>query len=279
MNIDEFESVFKSAAKAQFEYQDIHLKKALVVHDLDTDQRDGFAQKIQVALSNSLGEFESLYVSPQDTISQLLESIEKQEPDLVCTYRNLHSSAWEFGYSLGEHLEVLTQATALPILVLPHPKVVGNQELMIPNRVMVASDSLTGDDHLINFALSFTPSDGHVLLSHVEDEIWLNRYLECLSKIPEIDTELARDTITHQIMKEPTDFIKSVQDALTVHRPNIKTISQIEIGSELKLYAEWIKTHGIDLAVINTKDEHQTAISGFAHAFAIEFRNIPILML
>lgn len=281
MNIDELESVFKSAAKSRFEYHDIQLQKVLFVHDLEAEEATAFHSRIKTALTKVSDKFkiESLYFGPQETIAQLLEAIEKQKPDLICTYRNLNSSAWQFGYSLGEHLEVLTQSTPLPVLVLPHPNTLGDEDLSIASRVMVATDRLTGDSRLINFALSFTPSDGQILVTHVEDEVWLNRYLECLSKIPAIDTELARSTITHQITKEPKDFIKSLQEVLASNRPKTIANGQVDIGSELKLYAEWIKAHEIDLAVVNTKDEHQMAISGFAHAFAIEFRHIPTLLL
>jgi len=281
MNIDELESVFKSAVKSRFEYQNISLQKVLVVDDLDADEAEIFIAKIKSALSHVRDDFqiERLNFGPQETMDQLLEAIDNDEPDLVCTYRNLNSSAWQFGFSLGEHLEVLTQATSRPVLVVPHPKALGDKTLSIATQVMVATDHLTGDNRLINFALSLTPKDGRIILSHVEDEVWLNRYFDCVSKIPAIDTDLARNTIIQQITKEPNDFIKSVQEALALHRPGTMVGSNVKIGSELMLYAEWLKDHEIDLVVINTKDEHQMAISGFAHAFAIEFRHIPTLLL
>ncbi|MEE2900762.1 MAG: hypothetical protein VYC39_00440 [Myxococcota bacterium] len=281
MNIDELESVFKSAVKSRFEYQDISLQKVLLVDDLETDDAGAYIDKINAALGHVHDNFqiERLYFGPQETMAQLLNAIDNHDPDLICTYRNLNSSAWEFGFSLGEHLEVLTQATSRPVLVLPHPEPLGEETLSIATQVMVVTDHLTGDNRLINYALSFTPKDGRIILSHVEDEVWLNRFLDCVSKIPAIDTDLARSTIIQQITKEPNDFIKSVQESLASNRPSTLVESNVGIGSELNLYADWLKKHKIDLAVVNTKDEHQMAISGFAHAFAIEFRHIPTLLL
>ena len=281
MNIDELESVFKSAVKSRFEYQNISLQKVLIVDDLETDDALAYMEKIKAALGHVHDDFqiERLYFGPQETMAQLLKAIDNHAPDLICTYRNLNSSAWEFGFSLGEHLEVLTQATSKPVLVLPHPEALGGEALSIATQVMVVTDHLTGDNRLINYALSFTPKDGRIILSHVEDEVWLNRFLDCVSKIPAIDTDLARSTIVQQITKEPNDFIKSVQESLASNRPSTLVESNVGIGSELNLYADWLKKHKIDLAVVNTKDEHQMAISGFAHAFAIEFRHIPTLLL
>ena len=34
----------------------------------------------------------------------LLALVEQERPDLICTYRHLHSGAWRWPYGLGEHL-------------------------------------------------------------------------------------------------------------------------------------------------------------------------------
>ena len=45
------------------------------------------------------------------TAGELLALVESAAPDLICTYRNLHSGAWKWPYSLGTHVDLLTQHT------------------------------------------------------------------------------------------------------------------------------------------------------------------------
>ena len=40
-----------------------------------------------------------------------------------------------------------------------------------------------------------------------------------------------------------------------------------------------IDEHKIDLLVMNTKDEYQTAMHGLAYPLAVELRSIPLLLL
>ena len=41
-------------------------------------------------------------------MGDLLALIDAERPDLVCAYRNLHSSGWRWPYTLGDHVVVLT---------------------------------------------------------------------------------------------------------------------------------------------------------------------------
>ena len=68
------------------------------------------------------------FASPAD----LLERVAQHAPDLICTYRNLHSETWKYPYSLGEHLDVLTQMTSAPVLVLPHPRAHERAFVLVP---------------------------------------------------------------------------------------------------------------------------------------------------
>lgn len=45
------------------------------------------------------------------TAGELLALVESAAPDLICTHRNLHSGAWKWPYSLGTHVDLLTQHT------------------------------------------------------------------------------------------------------------------------------------------------------------------------
>jgi len=283
MKLDELESAFKSASKAQFHFETVSLKQILLITDLDGEEAEQYEQRVREFLDPLSGEFSLKTFVPKTSnfLKELVEDIENESPDLVCTFRNLNSDAWRFGYSLGEHLEILSQSTKVPVLVLPNPKSEDNWvDLMRrPSTVMVVTDHLTGDDHLVNYGLEFTPDDGTLYLSHVEDQVWFDRYLSYVGKIPEIDTDLAHDKISHQLRKEPKDYAQTVNAALEAKGLSKSVESKITVGSELSIYRKWLEEHSVNLVVLNTKDEHQTAMSGFAHAFAVEFRDVPTLML
>ena len=100
-------------------------------------------------------------------------------PDLICTYRNLHHPARDYPYSLGVHVDVMTQATDAPVLLLPHPESSAFQSLdgQAIRSVMAITDRLTGDHRLVNYARLFAPRDGTLWLTHMEDEATWERYL------------------------------------------------------------------------------------------------------
>ena len=141
------------------------------------------------------------FQSPKD----LLELVEEQRPDMVATYRCLHSVAWRWDFTLGAHIDVLTQATTTPVLLFPHPDRTGKTERLggaeapgMTDRVMAVTDHLTGDERLVNAALAFAEPEGTLFLSHVEDDAVFERYLDVIGKIPEIETESARETLGWQ---------------------------------------------------------------------------------
>ncbi len=125
--IDQFESIFKAAAKTVFKHTSIDFRKILVVTDeLGRDVKT-FGDKVRSFLK-VLGDRRNLIwrdVSGDEfqTVENLLHLVLNEAPDLICTYRNLHSTAWRWPYSLGSHLDVLTQHTVVPVMVLPHPQV------------------------------------------------------------------------------------------------------------------------------------------------------------
>jgi len=283
MKLDELESVFKSASKARFHSEPVSLKNIVLVTDLHGDEAQAYRERVCEFLDPLPGEFQLDVFSSNSPayLEELVKQLQQDSPDLVCTYRNLNSDAWQFGYSLGEHLELLTQSMPIPVLVLPNPKSEKNWSRLMkrPSAIMVVTDHLTGDDRLVNYGLSFTPDDGTLYLSHVEDEVSYRRFLTYISKIPQINTKVAEEKISSQILKEPADYAQTVQDELRALGLNQKIEAKITVGEELVVYREWLDTHAINLVVLNTKDEHQTAMCGFAHAFAVEFRNVPTLLL
>ncbi len=124
-NVDQFESVFLSAIKDPFYYQQIRFNNVLLITDLDGAGADALIQKARgftASLEHEKLSWQSLSGDDFQTTVQLLQKVADKKPDLIVTHRNLHSEAWRFPHSLGEHLDVLAQKTDVPVLVLPHPR-------------------------------------------------------------------------------------------------------------------------------------------------------------
>jgi hypothetical protein len=281
--IDQFESVFRSATKTLFEYELIEINKVLVITDLIPDDSQGYAERVQKFLGNLGADVNWISRSGSDyvTVEELLERVQEVEPDLICTYRNLKSEAWKWPFGIGIHLTVLTQALPHPVLVLPHPKEHYEPQHISENtsNITVITDHLTGDHRLINFAIRFAHENGILYLTHVEDDVQYRRYMEIISKIPELDTETAERAIHEQLMKEPHDYVESCIDALRESGINIKIEDDVRMGHRLSQVKQLIEEHNTDLLVINSKDEDQIAMHGLAHSLVVELRSIPILML
>ena len=203
-------------------------------------------------------------VISQDDFSQvhhLLEQIESRSADLIVTYRNLYLPASEHPYSLGVFVDVLTQAAAAPVLLLPRPENVqpAGEPLQGTARVMAITDHLAGDNHLVSYAAEFVETDGTLFLTHVEDEQTFQRYVRTIGKIPSIDTDEARAAILEQLLKEPTDYISSCRQVLQAEKPSLSVEKIVTVGHHLSDYKRLASDHQIDLLVMNTKDEDQAS--------------------
>ncbi len=283
--IDQFESVFKAATKTLYHYEKIEMKRILVISDLKDDyQITLFGDRVQTFLK-ALGTPDEIhwYDVKKDEckgIGDLLDIVDQKNPDLICTYRNLHTDGWKWSYSLGEYLDVLTQITDIPILVLPRPDdKVYEEGLENTDVVMAITDRLTGDDKLVNYAVAFTEKGGTLYLSHVEDEATFEKYMATMERIKEIDSEVARKTVAAQLLKEPRDYVESCRRVLAEHCPHLTIKENIVLGRRLANYKELIEQEKIDLLVLNTKDDEQLAMHGLAYPLAVELRHIPILMI
>ena len=282
--IDQFESAFLAADKAALRYQKLAVEHVLVVSDLDGDVAGELSNRVRTFLSVVDGEWTRwarLDGGAFSSVKQLLDAVEELAPDLIVTYRHLHSSAWQWSHSLGEYLDVLTQATRVPVVVLPHPDAARALPHTVKNtdRVMAITDHLSGDDRLVNYALGFTAAGGSCWLTHVEPQSVFEHYMDVISKIPEIDTESARELIAKQLLKEPRDFIESCRQQIAAQRLPCEIGEIVTMGRRLGEYRRLIEEHRVDLLVINTMDDDQLAMHGLAYPLAVELREIPLLML
>ena len=283
--VDQFESVFKAAAKTTYLHEKPSLGKVLLVTDLEESQAVLYLQSVQQFIGNILPEngteWSVLGREDYQTVKELLEKVEEHRPELLVTYRNLRSEAWRWPYSLGEYLDVLTQVTTTPVLILPHPDREDSAGLLAspPTNVMAVSGHLCGEGTLVRFASAFTPKGGKLILSHVEDETTLNRYLDAIEKIPEIDSELAKENLLARLLKDAKDFSESARVGLEEAGVGIEVEGVAQVGRRLEDYRKLIEDGHVDLLVMHAKEDDQMAMHGMAHPLAVELRSVPLLLL
>jgi len=231
--VDQFESVFRAAAKTPFAFGAVEVGSVLVVSDEGDEQARTFGDQTRSFLSVlDRGEnvrWTTVAGGQFETVPQLLELVEKERPGLICTYRHLHSDSWQWPYTLGEYIDVLTQATSTPVLVLPHPKRPPERAVTGTQCVVAMTDHLVGDDRLVNWAARFTADGGRVVLSNVEDIATFERFMEVVGRIPTIDTEGARADIQERLVRDARDYIASCAKVLS--RERAATISASTAGS------------------------------------------------
>ncbi len=283
--VDQFESVFKAAAKTTYQHENPALGKVVLVTDLEEAEASLFLQTVRVFFTNALPDGDSQWVvlssGTYASVKELLAKVEEYRPDLLVTYRNLGSESWRWPYSLGEHLDVLTQVTTTPVLVLPHPDRDDCAELLRRklSNVMAVSGHLCGEGTLIRYASAFTPEKGKLILSHVEDKATPDRYLDAIEKIPEIDSELARELLLDRMLKDAKDFSDSARDGLKAAGREIEVECRAQVGRRLEDYRTLIEEGKVELLVMHAKEEDQMAMHGMAHPLAVELRSVPILLL
>ena len=282
--LDQFESTFRAAAKETYSRTPLRIDRVLVATDLataDAAKLTAAVRKFLAAVDRDDTVWTPLADDAYDNVQALLEQVEARRPDLIVTYRHLHSNAWHWPHSLGEYLDVLTQATTTPVLILPHPDAGRGlpHSVQDTNVVMAITDHLVGEARLVDTALGFTAAGGTCWLSHVESAAYFERYIDVISKIPMIDTETASETIQTQLLKEPHDYIRSCRAAIEAAGLDITIEEIVVMGRRIEEYRRLIEAHEVDLLIMYAKDEDQLAMHGLAYPLAVELRKIPLLML
>ncbi|MGK0361948.1 MAG: hypothetical protein ACI9U2_004268 [Bradymonadia bacterium] len=277
--IDQFQSVFRSASKPVYRPTPRRFEKVLLLTDLPTAEANAYAERAHALVAKARGMGKAPWVitdvDAAPSVGDLLALIEREQPDLVVAYRNLHSTGWQWPYTLGDHVVVLTQVTDVPVLLLPRP------DALDPSRgtdsVMAVTDHLAGDARLVDAGIAFTAPNGTLYLSHVEDDAIYARYIEMIGKIPNLPTDVAQVELRARMLKEPADYIASVQTALA--NVDLTVQAEVQMGHHLSTYRQLVQKHGVDLLVLNTKDDDQLAMHGLAYPLAVELRDVPLLML
>ncbi|MCH7867508.1 MAG: hypothetical protein IH881_07395 [Myxococcales bacterium] len=281
--LDTFESVFKSADKPVYEFSRIELSRVVVVTDLSDAEAAPLLSHLRTFLSVLGDDPEWRHVGGPDyaSVGDLLGRIEEEAPDLVVTYRHLHSNAWQWPHGLGEYLDVLLQVTPFPILVLPHPEANYALPHTIANTdtVMAITNHLTADARLVNYALRFTAPSGTCWLTHIESRRQFAQFVSAVEKISEIETDDVRQLVEAQLLKEPADYIESCRREIEARALPVKLEAIVEMGDRVAEYRRLVEDHRCDLLVLNTWEGGQPAMQGQAYSLAVELRAIPLLLI
>jgi hypothetical protein len=284
-NVDQFESLFRSASRDPFKYREPKIRRVMVVSDKTGGRLDLFGETgksfLRVVSNREHVEWVVVGGDRFQSASDLLFVAKEVKPDLIYTYRNLHSDAWKYPYSLGEHLDVLTQVTTVPVIVVPHPDsdYAAKHAVRNTNQVMALTNHLAGDHLLVNYAAWMTEADGVLHLAHFEDDVEFDRTIEAISRIPEIETDLAREKLRDRILKDPRDYIESCRSVLSEMGAAFNVSSNVRFGHTLSECRKLIDDKAVDLLVMHTKDRDQQAMHGLAHSIAIELRNIAVMLV
>lgn len=285
LNVDEFESVFRAADKKTFVYGPPAVERLLLISDLEGDALDAYVAAAAQLLEPLEGSTSLEWVvrgrGQWKGVEGVLRLVEEQKPDAIVTYRNLCSDAWQWAYSLGVYLNALTRGTEKPVLVTPSPHAVpdmgwkDNQT----DSVMVVDETLAGDDALVNWGAVLTRRGGRLHLMHVEHDAVFDRYIDAISKIPELDTDTARETLMAQLLKEPREWIGTAADALSAAGVEVEVHEHVVKGHRVSDFREHIAANEIDLLVFPTLDDDVIALHGVAYSLAVELIETPLLMV
>ncbi|MCI4668922.1 MAG: hypothetical protein MRZ79_12370 [Bacteroidia bacterium] len=283
-DLSSFESVFRRALRHRFEYNPIEINNVLVITDLEKDKAEEYGKKIQAYLQATIRkDTYHIDIWAKDDYSpwpMMKERIKSKKPDLLITYRMLFAQDISPDKSLGSYVDLLSQDTSYPLLVTPHPKLFSMDNILKEEgAVLVATEHLIEDNRLVNFALKFTVKEAPLVLVHIEDEDTFDYYMEAISKIPDISTEVAQTKLKEQLLADPIHYAQSVQEVLKEKRPELQVETYIKFGHLISAYRDLLSEHATDLLVMNTKDDTQLAMHSVGYSLAVEFRQTPILLL
>jgi hypothetical protein len=281
-HIDEFESVFRRAEKEQLAFVDIPIESIAFVVDGGHQEAAAAIPEIKKFLCRleNVPDWRVISGEQYQTVDQLLGRIDEHRTDLIITYRHLQEASMIPQHSLGVYLDVLTQTTSIPVLVLPGTaSAPAGIQTRVCDRVMVIADHIHGDNRLINYGARMCSVGGTMWLCHVEDDRIFERYMQAIERIPEIDSDQARVLIDRQLLGEARDFVEGCAVIIQEEGPGIHVENYVGRGHHLQDYRRLIDEQNIDLLVLNTKDDDQLAMHGRAYSVSVELTDVSMLLL
>lgn len=278
--IDEFESIFRRAEREPFAYVPPSFGKVALVTDRDRN----FAASAITAVKTELPSLASSEFTPVtgdqfSTVGELLEQLAEIKPDLVITFRHLQEEMLVPQHSLGVYLDVLTQVLESPVLMLPGTSAEPQLPTSEASSVLVLTDHIRGDARLISSAAAIAPSDATLHLAHVEDDLVFQRYLTTIDRIPEINSDAARQHLEATLLGDARQYMEAAVEGLEAAGVPHNTTLHVERGHRLKTFKSLIDQSLADVCVFNTKDDEQLAMHGMAYAIAVEVIDRTLLLL
>ncbi|MFT5586971.1 MAG: hypothetical protein ACI9VR_004576 [Cognaticolwellia sp.] len=279
MRLDDFESVFRSALKPSFERERVLLERVVHISDQGVPARDAEALEVRNFLSalddGDHGAMLSLGRDDWASAQDLLDKVAELRPQLIVCQRHLGDPDADLAYTLGSVVDILTQATLVPVLLLPKP----GSPLRASERAMVVTDHLTQDAHLVSWGVHMTPDHGVLFLAHIEDEGHFEHFAYALRRVPGVDTDPTLARLKEKLLSMPTDYVHAVQKTLQEESVQETVVPVVHFGNPVKLYPSLVAEHRIGLLICNTKDPGQQAMAGLAHALAVSMRTLPLLLV
>jgi hypothetical protein len=284
-----FESQFKGAIRKRYKHAAVQIDSVFLVTDLPAERAEVVRSTAASFLAGVGAVRDAQWrVFTSETLPEvpdLLEIIERDDPGLVVTYRNVKERPRHPRSSLGNYVDSVTQAAQAPVLVLPvrrRSDPDGQQlrsRLTDTSRVIVVTDHLTDDPPLIRYGAEFTSPGGLLILTHIEHQGWFDRYMNAIERIPEIDDDLARECLHNRLLKDASDFIDDAAATLHSGPLDVRVSPIVQMGRPIQAYRDIIGEHDVRLIVGDAKDPSREAMSDLAYSVAVEFTDVPILLL
>ncbi len=285
MRLDEFESVFRSALKPRYRFARPDVERVLVLTDLSDQRAPAFDRSVRTLLeplgAHGSVDWQLLCGDAVSDIDHVVEQVRGADVGLVVTHRHVLSRWRDTPHAIGSALEVLTQLLDVPVLMTPSPDQPGfsARSDRSAQRVLVVADHLAGDQRLIDWGLHITHDDGTIVVAHVEDERVCERYLDAISKIPTLDTDIARRELPAKLLGDANAWIMSVVEQMQEHGVTETLIPVVRLGTPLAVFMDLVAEHTIDLVVARAKENGQHAMEGTAFALATELHETSVLLL
>jgi uncharacterized protein (DUF302 family) len=282
--IDTFESIFRRANKPIFRFSPPKVEKILLMSDLSGHHAQRFEERVRRFVETGYPggriTWESVHGEKPDTREAFLKSVEACAPDLIVTHRNLYDDLRDPNFGMGIYVLVLTQSTDVPVMVVPRLWDKGFEKATEKlEDVILVTDGLVRVDRLVNWAVHFVNNSGTLFFTNVESQVAFDRYMVAISRIPDIETELAEREIRRELLKEAEDYIRRCQEVLAAVKPNLQTEVLVTMGDPLLTYRELLKQYPCEMLVMESKDERQIAMRGLAYTMAVEFSDTVMLLI
>lgn len=278
-NLDVFESAFKRAIREPFVYSRPRFDSVIVLDNGTEDPLcDGVRKWLETHPLFAGAAWICMNSREYEDWAHLKYPLAHRENALIAARRMLEGPDPSNPYSLGATMDAMLQDLPGPVLALPSGGAPDPDRFRL-DAVVAVADHLSGHHGLVNHAAAFTLPGGELTLCHVESADVFAHYMNAIERIPEINSALAREKISKQLLAHPRHYIDSVASVLKRERSDLRVDSVVDIGHRIDRYKEILAKRKAGMFVLESKDSSQLAMHSLGYSLAVEFRDIPLLML